>query len=75
MTNYHDLTALTNLGVMLTLGLSDQSKCEVGNREPKKSVHLAVMLSGCSSCSVQLSRKPKFSLNLWQKSELSLNLL
>ena len=33
-------------------------------------------LSGCSwSCSVQLSRKPKLSLNLWQKPELSLNLL
>ena len=36
-------------------------------REPKQSVKLTMKLSGCSFSSVQLSRKPELSVNLWQK--------
>ena len=34
-------------------------------REPKQSVKLTMKLSGCSSCSVQLSWKPELNVNMW----------
>ena len=60
--------------VMLTYAYQINPSVKLA-REPKKSVQLTMKLSGCFSCSAQLSQKPKLSLNLWQKPELSLNLL
>ena len=36
-------------------------------REPRKSVKVTIKLSGCSCCSLQLSRKPGLNMNVLRK--------
>ena len=55
MTNYHDLTALSNMRVMFTQAYQTNPSVKLA-REPKQSAKFTIKLSGCSSCSVQLSQ-------------------
>ena len=68
MTNYHDLTVICYycfMWVMFTQAYQINPSVTLAS-EPTQSIKLTVKLSGCSSCGVQLSRKPELSVNLRQ---------